>query len=468
MKARRVNRRGDRPGALALEAAHDGDGPPSRTSAPPTIRPAQSAPRGGVLAQRQRRRAPRRPPAGRSPGQRLQLPVRAGLVRRVQPLLELLHVEPPLGDGVPQDLGDPFTLGVGGAQSQGRVVGHVRQPTSRRVPAHYAVRTLRRPASARVPHAPRTSSAITASMSGSRTDRSTSGYSAAIRATSGAADSRRRERQPLPRPLHLDRTRAAPVRRSAAVPAPGPPPASARSPPASCSPASAPSYISRPWSMTITRLHSCSMSVQVVRGQQHRRAPLGVHLAQELPHLRLGDHVEPDGRLVEVQHLGVVQQRRRDVAAHPLAEGELPHRHVQQVAQVQQFDAAVEVLAVTARPGSGTSGAPAGTSRISGRSHHRVVRCPKTTPIRLREPRALARRVDAGDPQPAAAGGEDAGQHLDRGGLAGAVRADVADHLAARHPEADRRPPPAPAAAPGAAGRPCGARRRPSRRRRVR
>ncbi|MDH6498967.1 hypothetical protein M2156_005186 [Streptomyces sp. SAI-149] len=52
--------------------------------------------------------------------------------------------------------------------------------------------------------------------------------------------------------------------------------------------------------------------------------------------------------------------------------------------------------------------------------------------------RALTGRVDARHPQTAAARRQDARQHLDRRRLPGAVRADVPDHLAARHGEGDR------------------------------
>ena len=67
---------------------------------------------------------------------------------------------------------------------------------------------------------------------------------------------------------------------------------------------------------------------------------------QELPQPTLADHVEPDRRLVEVEDLGVVQQRGHDVAAHPLAQAELPDRGVEQVVEVEQVEEPVEVLAV--------------------------------------------------------------------------------------------------------------------------
>jgi hypothetical protein len=58
-----------------------------------------------------------------------------------------------------------------------------------------------------------------------------------------------------------------------------------------------------------------------------------------------------------------VQQRRGDVAAHPLPEAELADRGVEQVAEVEQLDVLREVAAVPLRVDP-------------------VERCPNTTPIR--------------------------------------------------------------------------------------
>ena len=68
-----------------------------------------------------------------------------------------------------------------------------------------------------------------------------------------------------------------------------------------------------------------------------------VRLAEELAEPGLADDVEPDRRLVEVDDLGVVQQRGGDVAAHPLAERQLPDRRVEEGAEVEQVDECDEV-----------------------------------------------------------------------------------------------------------------------------
>jgi hypothetical protein len=69
-------------------------------------------------------------------------------------------------------------------------------------------------------------------------------------------------------------------------------------------------------------------------------------------------------------------------------------------------------------------------------SHHSCVRCPKTTPI-VATRGAVAMRHEAVADDLAGRRGEDAGEHLDRRGLAGAVGPDVADHLAGADREGD-------------------------------
>ena len=161
-----------------------------------------------------------------------------------------------------------------------------------------------------------------------------------------------------------------------------------------------------------------------------RGAALGVEGAQELAQPALADHVEPDGRLVEEEDLRVVQQRRDDVAAHPLAEAELPDRGVEQVVEVEQVEEPPEVLAVPGRARCGRSSAAGRRSRAAagpttgwcaGRRRHRSCRA---SSIRSRC------GLQPGDPEVARGRHQDAGEHLDRRRLPGAVRPDVADHLA--------------------------------------
>ena len=70
--------------------------------------------------------------------------------------------------------------------------------------------------------------------------------------------------------------------------------------------------------------------VHVVGREQHRHALLAVEPSHEVAHGELGRRVETDGRLVEEQDRGIVQQRRGELRAHALAERELAHRLVEQ------------------------------------------------------------------------------------------------------------------------------------------
>ena len=106
--------------------------------------------------------------------------------------------------------------------------------------------------------------------------------------------------------------------------------------------------------------------LQVVGREDEGGAALVVERAEELAQATLAHHVQADRRLVEVEHLGIVQQRRGDVAPHPLAEAELAHRGVELVAEVEQVDEPVEVVAVARRGRSGTSSAAGRTSRAAG------------------------------------------------------------------------------------------------------
>ena len=87
---------------------------------------------------------------------------------------------------------------------------------------------------------------------------------------------------------------------------------------------------------------SCDVSSSVT--------PLALGLGpQQLADRRLGRHVEADRRLVEKQQARRVQQARRDLAAHPLAERQLPHRRVEERAELEQRTSAPRSAAGAAR-----------------------------------------------------------------------------------------------------------------------
>ena len=180
-------------------------------------------------------------------------------------------------------------------------------------------------------------------MSGSSTDRSR---------TSARADDRGEHASPpsWPRASNASRWRRPAALAATRCSAPGMParsgvrldqvddqdPAARR--PSRASPGSVPSYTSLPWSMTSTRSHSRSMSARswVVSSRVVPRSR--ARATQELAQPLLADDVQADRRLVQDQQLGGVQQRRGDLAAHPLAERQLAHRGVEAAAQLQQLD----------------------------------------------------------------------------------------------------------------------------------
>ena len=151
----------------------------------------------------------------------------------------------------------------------------------------------------------------------------------------------------------------------------------------------------------------------------------------------LRDDVETDRRLVEEEQLRVVQHRRGQLAADALAERELPHGRVQERVEVEHLAEAREVLAVAVGRERGRCAAAARTSRSAAGPTRAGCAGRTSTPIR----RASSMRCRDGS-SPAtrtrpADGTRMPGQHLDRRRLAGAVRAEVAEQLAALDAEGD-------------------------------
>ena len=180
---------------------------------------------------------------------------------------------------------------------------------------------------------------------------------------------------------------------------------------------------------------SCVVSSRVVPCV----APLG---AQELAQPLLGQHVEADGRLVEDHQAGRVQQRGGDLGAHPLAQRELAHRRREELARARGGRPARR-SARARRPADSAWMA----ARIRERLAHRQV--PPQLGALAEDHADLARQAPPVGHRVAArrcvavpAGRhQDAGEHLDRGRLAGAVGADVADRLARpRRSTSGRRP----------------------------
>ena len=76
----------------------------------------------------------------------------------------------------------------------------------------------------------------------------------------------------------------------------------------------------------------------VVAGEQDRRAGAAVVLGDERADPALHRHVQPDRRLVQEEHPRLVEQRAGDLALHPLAEREVAHRLLDDLADLEQVD----------------------------------------------------------------------------------------------------------------------------------
>ena len=160
------------------------------------------------------------------------------------------------------------------------------------------------------------------------------------------------------------------------------------------------------------------------------------HLRDQRAHLVLLVGIEPVGRLVEHQHRRVVQQRLRQADAALEALRQCLHRLQQHAFEPRQ------------RPPRGRRAVPA-PAGVAAHAWRRSCRKPRDGHLRVgrralgQEAQSPPRRHAVGLHVVAAdaggAGGRDheAGEHPHRGGLAGAVRPEEAEHLAARHVEGD-------------------------------
>ena len=172
----------------------------------------------------------------------------------------------------------------------------------------------------------------------------------------------------------------------------------------------------------------------VVRGQQQRGAELCALGKEKVTQPLLADHVQSDGRLVEDKQPRAMDQGRGHLATHPLAKGKLAYGDVQQVGEAQ----ALHQLLGSGRGfrGRHSMDRAQNAERVAQRKvPPQLAALPKHHPDLTSEQAPLRHRVVAAGTHSPAGRDEDAGQHLDRGGLTGAVGPDVADRL----PGQDRR-----------------------------
>jgi hypothetical protein len=175
---------------------------------------------------------------------------------------------------------------------------------------------------------------------------------------------------------------------------------------------------------------------QVMRRQDDRRPVLAVDLAEEAADAILGDNVESDGRLVEVEELRAVDHRRGDVGPDALAEREQADWHIPELTQSEQVLEQGDIPVVR-----GVGDAIELLEQVEGFADGQVP--PELGPLaedQADPPGVLLTvpvRYQPGDGHSAFSRHEDSGQHLDGAGLAGTIRADVADALTGLDPEID-------------------------------
>jgi hypothetical protein len=175
---------------------------------------------------------------------------------------------------------------------------------------------------------------------------------------------------------------------------------------------------------------------QIVGGQHQGGVPGAAQFGEETPHRLPADHVESDRRLVQEEHLRTVQQGGGQLAAHPLAERELTDRDVEEGVQVEQVPTAAQPGGVVA--GRHPVDVPQQLERVAqGQVPPELGALPEHHADAEGQPGPAGDRLQTADADPPGGRGEHAGEHLQRGGLAGPVRADVAEHLAALHPQVD-------------------------------
>ena len=175
--------------------------------------------------------------------------------------------------------------------------------------------------------------------------------------------------------------------------------------------------------------------LEVLRGQEDGRA-LGVDAAHLVPDRQPRGRVEPGRRLVEEQHLGRVDERAGEVEPplHPARVGlRAPLRGVGEPDQLEQFlrtlPAALGPVIPYSPHCSSSSSRPVWTGS-------RPISC-SATPIRRRTCAAVRDDVEAGHRGAAGGRREQRAEHPHGGRLAGAVRAEEAEHLAARDGQVD-------------------------------
>ena len=175
--------------------------------------------------------------------------------------------------------------------------------------------------------------------------------------------------------------------------------------------------------------------VEVVRREQNRDRAAGSQASDHLEQLVADARVEPDGRLVEEEHLRLGNERPRDLEPTPLAAAVGRDGPVEQLGEAER-------LGELRHAGSRRGRFDTPQARVDvevpppgqGPVDDGVLEDDTACAARCER---LGRHVEAGEAG-ASAGRDDGGrEHPDRRRLAGAVRADEAEHLAVLDLEVD-------------------------------
>ena len=184
-----------------------------------------------------------------------------------------------------------------------------------------------------------------------------------------------------------------------------------------------------PWSMISSREHSRSMSSRSCVVSSTVVPCRALRSARNVRTRSLLTTSRPTVGSSRNSSSGLWSSAAVELTAHALAEGELAHRRVDELVELQQLGALVEPVAV--RAAVDLVDVAEQVERVGERQVPPQQRAlPEHHADSPRERDAVARRHEPGDVHFARARHEHAGEHLDRRALARAVGADVAEHLA--------------------------------------
>jgi len=142
----------------------------------------------------------------------------------------------------------------------------------------------------------------------------------------------------------------------------------------------------------------------------------------------LGDDVEAEGRLVEEENLGLMEQGGDQLHLHALAERKFPHRLVHQAGHLEEGGELVN-----RPPGGGAIDSVNGAVQLEtfagGQIPGELVLLAEEQGNLAAEVRLAFPRGEAEHPGGAPARMQQTGKHLQGGGLAGTVRAEEADEF---------------------------------------